>query len=216
MNGSVRNHLLSDKLVELQRRLQTSWISGCTKSTGAFPEPVLNVENCWALPKSSLTSSYLNKAIRSGSQKLETIPLQDDAIHSPFIPQYLSQKFFLIWILVWATGAVSAGQQANISHKSTLLYPLADRNTNFCVNFNAGRLFACTSSKVPKIQIVFFWTAKHPVGRVLFYLTPFSSNNQRHFCCQYSESHFNDEIVALYSSWCTRVCSCKDTHTWRM
>lgn len=90
MNSAARNHLLSafswspDKLVKLQRWLQTSWNSGCTKGTGPLPEPVMNVENCWALPKSSLTSSYLSKAIRSGSQKLETIPVQDDAIQSPF------------------------------------------------------------------------------------------------------------------------------------
>lgn len=101
MNGSVRNQLLSafswspDKLVKLQRWLQTSWISVCTKGTGPFPQTVMNVENCWALPKSSLTSSYLNKAIRNESQKLETIPVQDDAIHSPFFPQYLSQRSFL-------------------------------------------------------------------------------------------------------------------------
>lgn len=116
----------------------------------------------------------------------------------PVFPSASVPGRFLTWTLVLATEAVFTGQQANISHNTTLLYPLTTRGRNLGATFNASRLSVCTSSKVPKIQIIlcFLEKANTSIGSVLLCLTPgvLQTTNERFLFLTFS-SHLNDEIV---------------------
>lgn len=154
MNASVRNYLLSafswspDKLVKLQRWLQTSWISGCTKSLS---------QSLWWIWK---IAGYFQRAPwrpptwtrQSGVEARNWRLFQGRMML--FIPHFplsiCPRGLFYLDASLSHRGLFLQ----DISHNTTLLYPLASSNTNLGVNFNAGRLLACTSSKVAKIQII--------------------------------------------------------------
>lgn len=153
MNTPVRNLLLSafswspDRLVKLQRWLQISWISGCTKSTVPFPEPCDECEEVLCSSQELLDTLLLQQG--NWEWKPKTGEYSSGGWCSPFFPQHLSPGLFL------SRRACLYRTTANISHNMTVLHPLTTRGRNLGTNFNTSRLSICTFSKVPKTQNIF-------------------------------------------------------------
>lgn len=193
MNVSVRNYLSSafswslDKLVKLQRWLQTSWISGCTKGLS---------QSLWWMWELLGTSKGLPDTFLLEQGNQEWKPETGDYSSAgwcysfPIFPSVSVPEVFFIWMLVWATG----GCFCRTSVTTPLSYTLLQPGTQTWVEtlMQADYLPASLQQYLKYRLFHISLNRQTTCGSVLLYLTPFSSNNQRHVCSQYSESHFND------------------------